>query len=91
MGADGGFGGGGAGGNTGGGGAGGFNGGGGGGSNGAGGGGSSFVEPQGATISAGTETSSTDGLVMVFLPDGVFADGFESGDTTLWSTTVPAP
>jgi hypothetical protein len=91
VGADGGFGGGGAGGNTGGGAAGGFNGGGGGGSNGAGGGGSSYVEPLGTTISAGTETSSNDGMVMIFLPGGVFADGFESGDTTLWSTTVPAP
>ena len=90
MGADGGFGGGGAGGNTGGGGAGGFNGGGGGGSNGAGGGGSSYVEPQGTTISAGTEISSNDGLVMVFLV-GLFADGFESGDTTRWTATVPAP
>lgn len=88
VGADGGFGGGGAGGNTGGGGGGGFNGGGGGGSNGAGGGGSSYVESQGTLVSSHTGTWAGDGLVIIHMI-GIFADGFELGNTSHWSSTVP--
>jgi hypothetical protein len=90
VGADGGFGGGGAGGNTGGGGGGGYNGGGGGGSSGAGGGGSSYVESQGGLVSSKTGVAATDGLVIIHLI-GIFSDGFESGNTTHWSSTVPSP
>lgn len=34
-------------------------------------------------------SSDHDGFVMAFVGDAIFADGFESGNTSAWSATVP--
>ncbi len=41
-----------------------------------------------ATVAEGIDTL---GLVTRFAPALIFTDGFESGDTTAWSSTVPTP
>ena len=47
------------------------------------------IAPAGVTDSNGSNDSATD--TDPVLPLSVFADGFEDGDTSAWSSTVPPP
>ena len=51
--------------------------------------GETFIDPAGVTISV--DFATADGFVVTILSLGadVFGDGFETGDTTAWSGTVP--
>jgi hypothetical protein len=44
------------------------------------------LDAVGSSVYVGLESG---GLMVVQFPDPVFADGFESGDTTVWSNSVP--
>lgn len=48
-----------------------------------------FVVSWGATSSAGNDTDGYSAQARQFLALPIFADGFESGDTTAWDTTTP--
>ena len=50
-----------------------------------------WIEPDGKIVLAGVTESGadTDFALLRYLTPVLFADGFESGDTSMWSNTVP--
>jgi len=48
-----------------------------------------FVVTWGSIGSSGTDTSGWSVQAQRYVPPEIFEDGFESGDTSAWSTTVP--
>ena len=48
-----------------------------------------FLVTWDSATSGGTDSSGRSIQAQRYLPTLIFADGFESGDTTAWSQTVP--